>query len=521
MGGNDFEKALIRDAAGQYMVSHVKTFETQAFRSVTVFLNGEFWGWHNIRERLDKHYMERVFDADPDNIDIVDISCDADCRANRNNRRVRLEASEGDTLAYSRMAAFARSNDLTNPVHFDSILKLIDIDSYVDHMAVQMLMGNADGIYNNHRVWRERRNFSPYAPVGQNGRFRWLIFDLDQTFDLWGDGYRFDQIHSSTNNGNELFRNLMANQSVRHHFVNSFANLLNTAFHPGRAEAVIDSIAGTIRPVIGVQVRRWGHPNWGGWDGGRDTSRWESEITTLRNNYRSRISAYRNTVREYYNAGHDTTVIFRSDTARGLIKVNSMVIDPRMPTAASQRSWSGSNFTWSGRYFSNIPITVSGAGKRHYRIDKWIVTGDGLREEYQFPGDSVLTIRLSSGAPESSTRVPVCRNCTIEAVFVHDSAYFYPPVIAAGRNAVRKGNLSISHNVRSRSNVAFNFTLPEASNAELRIYNLAGKEVGRVANGRFGPGSHQLNWNTGKMGSGVYIYRLKVQNRTLDGRLRL
>ncbi|MCL2689820.1 MAG: CotH kinase family protein [Chitinispirillia bacterium] len=542
-GGNDVQVALIRDASAQYMLSHVKTFDIQAFRSVIVFVNGEFWGWHNIRERHDKHFLERVYGVDPDNVDILNFSS-----SGRGTGAMRAAVGEGDSAAFFRMAEYSRNvrNNPADKAVLDSMLKLIDIDSYVDHYAVQILLGNWDGVWNNQRLWRERRNFSWYAPKGRDGRFRWFVHDLDQIMNIWAGVH--DNAHTDpaaptlsmifqSNPGNELFRNLMANESVRHHFINSFANLLNTAFHPGRSDSVIDSIVTTMKPIMNDHIRRWRNPVFHREQGrehltddANPSRSWEEiSIPKLKSNYNRKIEGFRDAVRNssnfrpsgHDNLGTDRTVTFISDTTRGLIKINSMVIDPRMPSTNSQRSWNGSRFSWGGDYFARAPITVSGAGKRFHRIDKWIVRemrdGSEITTEST---DSILTVRLSSEAPGTG---PTCsQQCRIEAVFVYDSLYFVEPVGIADRKVSRNASgISISHHVRSRSNVVFNFTLPEAGNAELRVYNLAGKEVGRVSNGRFGPGTHQLNWNTGKAGSGVYIYRLKVNNRMLDGRLRI
>jgi len=497
-GGNDLQRTIIRDKSAQYMISHVKSLNTQSFRSVVVFLNGEFWGLHNIRERYDKYYLQRVFGVDPENIDLLDFWSGGTGA----NARIEVPASEGDSIAYGQMAAFARNNNLANKANLDSIMNLMDIDSYLDHYAIQMFYGNTDGIWHNHKMWRERVPFKKNAPVGKDGRFRWLICDLDQIFDIWGNSSRpnfssgptFAQLFAATNPGNELFNNLMENDFVRQSFINSFANLLNSAFLPERTLSVIDSIAGTIRPVMGAQVRRWNNPRLDMNSVDVDSTDWNNEIARLKQHYQNRPDAFRTTVRNHFSAGTDRTVTLRSDTTHGFIKINTMTVDSKLPRVNPQL------YPWSGTYFANVPLTVSGAGKSGYRIEKWIVNGT----EFQ---DSVLTVSLSNDQPYS-----------IEAVFVYDEAY----IGVADQKVSHSGpRLSINHRIHSRSNVAFNFTLPEAGNVQLRVYNLAGKEVARVASGKFGQGSHQLNWNTGKTGSGVYIYRLKINNRIVDGRLRL
>ncbi|MCA9947681.1 MAG: CotH kinase family protein, partial [Anaerolineales bacterium] len=47
--GQDIYATMFRDAMAQSLVSHL-SFDTQPYRPAIVFLNGEYWGVHNVRE---------------------------------------------------------------------------------------------------------------------------------------------------------------------------------------------------------------------------------------------------------------------------------------------------------------------------------------------------------------------------------------------------------------------------------------------------------------------------------------
>ncbi len=60
--------------------------------------------------------------------------------------------------------------------------------------------------------------------------------------------------------------------------------------------------------------------------------------------------------------------------------------------------------------------------------------------------------------------------------------------------------------------------IPNKSNAKLEVYNILGQKVVTLFNGELGPGIHYFEWNSSnsdgrKISSGVYIYRLQVENR--------
>ncbi|MCH8327580.1 MAG: T9SS type A sorting domain-containing protein, partial [Candidatus Marinimicrobia bacterium] len=68
-----------------------------------------------------------------------------------------------------------------------------------------------------------------------------------------------------------------------------------------------------------------------------------------------------------------------------------------------------------------------------------------------------------------------------------------------------------------------NFSLPESGQVKLAVYNLLGQEVRQLVSGDLGAGNYRAIWsgmdNTGrKVSSGLYFYRLVVDNRVIDTR---
>jgi hypothetical protein len=56
------------------------------------------------------------------------------------------------------------------------------------------------------------------------------------------------------------------------------------------------------------------------------------------------------------------------------------------------------------------------------------------------------------------------------------------------------------------------FDIPEEGNVCLIIYDLLGREVSRLIDERKIAGKYEFNWNAGNLSSGVYFYRLELQN---------
>jgi hypothetical protein len=92
-----------------------------------------------------------------------------------------------------------------------------------------------------------------------------------------------------------------------------------------------------------------------------------------------------------------------------------------------------------------------------------------------------------------------------------------PPITAVleEQTAVLPQTFSLAQNYPNPFNSAtvIGFSLPEATDVELAVYNLAGQRVATLAQGNRAAGSYQLTWDgrddAGRaLASGVYVYRL-------------
>ncbi len=252
--GNDWPEAFLRDPLMQEIVKHMN-IDTQAYRPYVVFINGEYWGVHNMRERYDKHYLERRYGANPDNIDLL-----------TGNAWVK----EGSNRHYRETIEYIRNNGLEEELHYEYINTRIDIENYIDYQIAKIFVANTDWPGNNIDFWRYRtEQYEPDAPYGLDGRWRWLVVDMDFGFHLYSgcepgndvctppdhntlafaareDGPGWPNPPWST----ELFRTLLKNESFRIKFITRYLDQLNSAFLPERLTQVVLDVAGNIEPEM-------------------------------------------------------------------------------------------------------------------------------------------------------------------------------------------------------------------------------------------------------------------------------
>jgi photosystem II stability/assembly factor-like uncharacterized protein len=65
------------------------------------------------------------------------------------------------------------------------------------------------------------------------------------------------------------------------------------------------------------------------------------------------------------------------------------------------------------------------------------------------------------------------------------------------------------------------FQLPESRDVLLQVFDLLGREVATLADGRMAAGSYSVRWDAGGLASGVYLYRLQTEGFVVTKRLML
>jgi len=65
------------------------------------------------------------------------------------------------------------------------------------------------------------------------------------------------------------------------------------------------------------------------------------------------------------------------------------------------------------------------------------------------------------------------------------------------------------------------FTIPEAGNVKLTVYNLLGQEVAALVNEFRNAGSYEANWDASSLVSGIYTYRLETGSNSFTRKMSL
>ena len=345
--GNDTYRTLFRDAFIQQLNAHLN-FETQKYQPVLTFVNGEYYGLMNLRERYDEKYFERVYKIKEKDLDFLE-----------NNGVVEV----GDSLKYAEMVNFFKTNNLSSTTRYNQALTYLDEVNFTDYQIAEIYAANFDWPHNNNTYFRKRVNYTPNAPFGQDGRFRWVFKDLDAGFngiDEWiNNSYNHNTLASAIDSEDHLLKGLLGNTTYKNYFLNRFADLLNTAYKEQRVLDLIDVMQNNIRAEMPRYIERWNLiQSMQDWDNRIEQLK---EFTRLRTNYQ-----YQHLHSQFNLRGNYELTAQINDQAMGFIKVNTIEINTSTPGVEDDYE------NWKGKYFKGVPITLEAVALPGYKFSHWI-----------------------------------------------------------------------------------------------------------------------------------------------------
>jgi len=229
-GGDDWGKAHLTDAIFDSIARGRLEVETNRFRPAAMFINGEYWGLYNIRDRWDDNWLFQHYGTNDGEYD----------RINVGNGGV---ADNGTSEDYDELIDFLDGVDLANPVDWAEIERRIDIVSAVDFVIAEGY-GRNSSWGGNREIWRDHR---------PGGKWRFFIPDMDRTFGNSSDAPRMAQVM----NGDQLISRIRGNAEFRRLIAQRYAAHLVTTFDESRVHGLIDHFSGLMSTELPRQRGRW------------------------------------------------------------------------------------------------------------------------------------------------------------------------------------------------------------------------------------------------------------------------
>ena len=341
--GSDFGETHFRDALitsfGREM-----GLETQCYRPSVVFINGEYWGIYNFREKLTRHFIAETFGYHKDSINLVE-------------HRKDLQA--GSRKTYDAMRTFMRQNSLAIQENFDWVATQMDVDNFMEHQIIEIYIDNQDA-GGNIKFWR---------PMEEGGKWRWILFDTDFGLGHYGrHGYTNNSLAFHTRPNGPAWpnppwstlnlRSLLQNEGFQAKFVSRFLDRINSTLDSTRFINRIDKMAAHIYPELPRHWARWNLTE----------ARWSKEINRMKEFVRKRPPYMREFLHEMFpQFGKDVTLKIDVDS-NGVVVLNDII-------TIKQK--------FEGVYFQKLPARVVakpyfGCQFSHWEMDSERIDGKEL-----------------------------------------------------------------------------------------------------------------------------------------------
>ncbi len=209
---------------------------------IVVYINGEYWGHYNLREKINKHFIaqwEGVTDEnDIDNIDIL--------------ARTGIDdyVQNGDNADWLALIDFCKKNDLNQPENLAYVEERLDIDSLFTHTIFEMIIGNTD--MTNVRMYR--------VP---GGKWKYLLFDVEAGFmstDEIPISYYIKSVTAKTARFQHAHLAALLNvPAMREKFLLRFAEILESHFQWSTVEAKLMPWEAALETLLPRHCERWGN----------------------------------------------------------------------------------------------------------------------------------------------------------------------------------------------------------------------------------------------------------------------
>ena len=282
--GNDFWYTHFRDAAIQLFFGSKVDVDYQAYQPTIFYLNGNYWGIQNLRERSEEDFVLANFATE--DVDVI------------------LDwwgtVSAGDRTAWNQLMTELRKSSSQRNDQW--VMNQVDIDEFINYMILQIYVSNTDFPQNNMSMWRPRTT---------NGKWRFILKDTDFGLGIWDmNPVTHNALRYNTENNNDerkLFNALLTQDSFRKKFYGHFAIYMGDLLHYKSTSQVIDSIQRLLEPAMQDHLNRWMPEMW--W---RDMNSWRNEVSKMKNwCYRRNAEVYKH-LRDYFQLGGIMELTFQS-----------------------------------------------------------------------------------------------------------------------------------------------------------------------------------------------------------------
>ena len=340
-GSNMWMALPYKDACGVELLCRNTMNYYSAMRPVSVYINGQYFGLYEMREKFDDEFFQLLDGTTPDSIDILSLSY---------WYNLVLRAVTGNADNYWNSLEQYFQLDVAADNFLSSAEQHFDMKYLADYIIAESWIGNVDWPGNNIKIYR-----------GDSTENRWRFAVVDVELSLRPGGWTdcgLSGIQHVMNHGPDHpyvgpWIRAVNHESYKNYCLDRLCDLLNTQYLPERIEAIENNHFNRWVMEMPNEFQRWGDPY--------NVNVQMNSFYQNHLDYQSDLICRSETVRNEYRSVFGLEEDFVLELAvlpsgAGYIRLNT--ISPQ-------------EYPWTGLYYKNIPITLEAIANPGYSFANW------------------------------------------------------------------------------------------------------------------------------------------------------
>lgn len=259
--GEDPYAIRIQDTVLTYALKGQMDIDMQDYRAVVVYLNGEYYGLYNMREKLNGDYLKSNYNLEDGEYDLIKY----------------VTATSGTTKNYQNLVNYVRTHNTKDKKVYEYIQSQLDLQEFCNYLIVESYYGNTD--QGNIRYWKSK-----------NGKWRFMLYDLD--WSLWNTNLSMNYTVLNRNippvtylyTAYEIARKLYQNNEFKELYLKTLAYHLENTFKPSRMNKIVDELAKEIENEMPYHIKRWPGMHSG------NINTWKNSVKSFKNKLTNRYN---------------------------------------------------------------------------------------------------------------------------------------------------------------------------------------------------------------------------------------
>lgn len=274
-GGQDFGYIKIKDAFMQQVIANQVDLDYQDYFPVVVYINGEYYGLYNIREKIDVEYVTRHLNVSKEDITFIE-----------GNSTVHA----GSYQDYQDLLTYVTTHDLNDEEAYKYVDSQVDLQELCNYWVTEVFFGQQDPL-----------NIKYYKT--KEGKWRWILYDLDQSLNsyynvVWDLPFKPYASGQSYAMNTTLMSRLITSTKFREMYIKTWSDMLKTTFKPDRMNGILDRMVNEIKPEMSMHIARWSSPIYDtGWYQLNSYNEWTNNINTVKYRLKTRYNVVVNNIK--------------------------------------------------------------------------------------------------------------------------------------------------------------------------------------------------------------------------------